>query len=282
MDDRLAAPPSPLADTSAPPAPLAPRRIGLFNARGAWTLYAKEVRRFFKVAQQTLMAPVVMTLLFLAIFTLALGGDHRVIAGVPFDRFLAPGLVMMAITQNAFANTSSSLMISKMQGNIVDVLMPPLSPSELTLGYALAGVTRGVFVGAACVLAMTIFVETHVRDLGLILYHAVMASLMLSLLGLIGGIWADKFDHIAAVTNFIVTPASFLSGTFYSIERLPGFWNTLAHANPLFFLIDGFRAGFIGRSDGPLLAGALAVAGVNAVLWAICHAMFKRGYKLKA
>ncbi len=282
MDDRLAAPPSPLADTSAPPAPLASRRIGLFNARGAWTLYAKEVRRFFKVAQQTLMAPVVMTLLFLAIFTLALGGDHRVIAGIPFDRFLAPGLVMMAITQNAFANTSSSLMISKMQGNIVDVLMPPLSPSELTLGYALAGVTRGVFVGAACVLAMTIFVETHVRDLGLILYHAAMASLMLSLLGLIGGIWADKFDHIAAVTNFIVTPASFLSGTFYSIERLPGFWNTLAHANPLFFLIDGFRAGFIGRSDGPLLAGALAVAGVNAVLWAICHAMFKRGYKLKA
>jgi ABC-2 type transport system permease protein len=276
MDDRLAAPPVTI------PAPPAPRHIGFFNGRGAWTLYAKEVRRFLKVAQQTLLAPVVTTLLFLAIFTLALGGDQRVIAGVPFDQFLAPGLVMMAVAQNAFANTSSSLVISKVQGNIVDVLMPPLSPSELTLGYALAGVTRGLLVGAACIAAMMLFVETHIRDPGLILYHAAMASLMLSLLGLIGGIWADKFDHIAAVTNFIVTPAAFLSGTFYSIERLPGFWNALAHANPLFFLIDGFRAGFIGKSDGPLLAGALVVAAVNAALWAICHAMFKKGYKLKA
>ena len=276
MDDRLAA--SPVTA----PAPPAPRPVGVFNARGAWTRYGKEVRRFLKVAQQTLMAPVVTTLLFLAIFALALGGDQRLIAGVPFDQFLAPGLVMMAVAQNAFANTSSSLVISKVQGNIVDVLMPPLSPSELTLGYALAGVTRGLLVGAACIVAMTLFVETHIRDLGLILYHAAMASLMLSLLGLMGGIWADKFDHIAAVTNFIVTPAAFLSGTFYSIERLPGFWNTLAHANPLFFLIDGFRAGFIGRSDGSLLAGVLVVAAVNAALWAICHAMFKKGYKLKA
>jgi ABC-2 type transport system permease protein len=259
------------------------RRIGAVNWLGFWTLYVREVRRFLKVYTQTLIAPIVTTLLFLAIFMLALGGGGRpAVAGVPFDEFLVPGLVMMAMAQNAFANTSSSIVISKVQGNIVDVLMPPLSPSELTLGYALAGVTRGLLVGAACVLAMTIFVETHIRDLGLILYHAAMASLMLSLLGLIGGIWADKFDHIAAVTNFIVTPAAFLSGTFYSIERLPGFWNAIAHANPLFFLIDGFRAGFIGKADGPLLAGALVVAAVNAVLWAICHAMFKKGYKLKA
>ena len=276
MDDRLA------AAQAEPATPPAPRHIGLVNARGAWTLYVKEVRRFVKVGQQTLLAPVVTTLLFLAIFTLALGGDQRSVAGVPFDQFLAPGLVMMAIAQNAFANTASSLVISKVQGNIVDVLMPPLSPSELTLGYALAGMTRGIMVGAVCALAMTLFVETHIRDVGLILYHAAMASLMLSLLGLMGGIWADKFDHIAAVTNFIVTPAAFLSGTFYSVERLPGVWNALAHANPLFFLIDGFRAGFIGRADGPLLVGALAVAGVNALLFAICHRMFKRGYKLKA
>jgi ABC-2 type transport system permease protein len=272
-----------MSGTAAPPgvAPPAPRRIGAVNWRGAWTLYVKEVRRFMKVGQQTLMAPVVTTLLFLAIFTLALGGEQRSIARAPFDRFLAPGLVMMAIAQNAFANTSSSLVISKVQGNIVDVLMPPLSPSELTLGYALAGATRGLMVGAVCVLAMTIFVETQIRDLGLILYHAAMAALMLSLLGLMGGIWADKFDHIAAVTNFVVTPAAFLSGTFYSIASLPGLWNAIAHANPLFFLIDGFRAGFIGQADGPLLAGALVVAGVNALLWAICRWMFKRGYRLK-
>jgi ABC-2 type transport system permease protein len=137
-------------------------------------------------------------------------------------------------------------------------------------------------VGAVCLIAMTVFVEIHIRDAGLILYHAVMASLMLSLLGLMAGIWADKFDHIAAVTNFIVTPAAFLSGTFYSIESLPGIWNTVAHANPLFFLIDGFRAGFIGRADGPLLVGALVVAALNAALWAVCHQMFARGYKLKA
>ena len=280
MDDRLASP-QPRADHAAP-SPPAPRQIGWFNGRGAWTLYAKEVRRFIKVWQQTLLAPVVTTLLFLAIFSLALGGAARSIGGVPFDQFLAPGLVMMAIAQNAFSNTSSSMVISKVQGNIVDVLMPPLSPSELTLGYALAGVTRGVMVGAVCILAMTLFVETHIREPGLILYHAVMASLMLSLLGLVAGIWADKFDHIAAVTNFIVTPAAFLSGTFYSVDSLPGVWNAIAHANPLFFLIDGFRAGFIGKADGPLLAGALVVAGVNVALWALCHAMFKRGYKLKA
>jgi ABC-2 type transport system permease protein len=279
MDDRL------VSSAEAPPAPAAPpapRRIGWCNARGTWTLYAKEVRRFAKVWQQTLLAPVVVTLLFLAIFTLALGGEARSIAGVPFDQFLAPGLVMMAMAQNAFANTSSSITISKVQGNIVDVLMTPLSSSELTLGYALAGATRGVMVGAVCLIAMTVFVEIHIRDAGLILYHAVMASLMLSLLGLMAGIWADKFDHIAAVTNFIVTPAAFLSGTFYSIESLPGIWNAVAHANPLFFLIDGFRAGFIGRADGPLLVGALVVAALNAALWAVCHQMFARGYKLKA
>jgi ABC-2 type transport system permease protein len=280
MDDRLASPP-PRAD-HAPPAPPRPRPIGWFNGRGTWTLYWKEVWRYLKVWQQTLAAPVVVTLLFLAIFSLALGGDARRIGGVPFDQFLAPGLVMMAIAQNSFANTSSSIMISKMQGNIVDVLMPPLSPSELTLGYTLAGVTRGVMVGAVCIAAIAFFVETHVRDAGLILYHAVMASLMLSLLGVIGGIWADKFDHIAAVTNFVVTPAAFLSGTFYSIESLPGVWNTIAHANPLFFLIDGFRAGFIGKGDGPLLAGAIVVGAVNAALWLACHLMFKTGYKLKA
>ena len=277
MDDRL---PLPHADSM--PAPPAPRRIGAFNTRGAWTLYAKEVRRFVKVGQQTLLAPAVTTLLFLAIFTLALGGDQRQIAGIPFDRFLAPGLAMMAIAQNAFANTSSSMIISKVQGNIVDVLMPPLSPSALTAGYVLAGVTRGVMVGAICIAAMTVFVHIHIADLGLVLFHAVMASLMLSLLGLMDGIWADKFDHIAAVTNFVVTPAAFLSGTFYSIESLPGFWNTIPHVNPLFFLIDGFRAGFIGRADGSLLLGAVVVAVVNAALWAVCHWMFKSGYKLKA
>jgi ABC-2 type transport system permease protein len=279
MDDRLASPPR--ADP-APPAPTPPRAIGWFNGRGTWTLYVREVWRYIKLWQQTLASPIVVTLLFLAIFSLALGGAARSIGGVPFDLFLAPGLVMMAITQNAFANTSSSIMISKVQGNIVDVLMPPLAPSELTLGYTLAGVTRGVSVGIVCTAAIMAFVELSVYDWGLILYHAAMASLMFSLLGVMGGIWADKFDHIAAVANFVVTPAAFLSGTFYSIDGLPGVWNAIAHANPLFFLIDGFRAGFIAKSDASLLTGAIVVAAVNAALWTACHLMFKTGYKLKA
>ena len=278
MDDRLATPRTDSASLAVPPPP---RRVGFFNARGAWTLYLKEVRRFIKVGQQTLVAPAVTTLLFLAIFTLALGGDQRVVAGIAFDRFLAPGLVMMAIAQNAFANTSSSMMISKVQGNIVDVLMPPLSPSALTTGYVLAGVTRGVMVGAVCILAMAPFVPMHIENPGLILYHAAMASLMLSLLGLMGGIWADKFDHIAAVTNFIVTPLSFLSGTFYSIDRLPGAWQLVAHLNPFFYMIDGFRYGATGHADSDPLLGIAVVTAINAVLWTACHLMFKRGYKLR-
>ncbi len=297
MDDArlpIAAPAADRAETAGPPgvpapaapaaaaALLQPRHIGFFNARGTWTLYAKEVWRFLKVGQQTLVAPVVTTLLFLAIFSLALGGENRMIGSIPFDRFLAPGLVMMAITQNAFANTSSSIVMGKMQGNIIDVLMPPLAPSELTLAYALAGMTRGVLVGLCCAVAMAFFVDMRVHDPLAIAYHAAMASLMLGLLGLMAGIWADKFDHISAVTNFVVTPAAFLSGTFYSIDQLPGAWNVVAHINPLFFLIDGFRYGFIGRADGPVWLGIVVVAAINAALWLGCHAMFARGYKLKS
>jgi len=256
--------------------------ITAYNFLGVWTLYVREVRRFAKVYTQTLMAPVVTTLLFLAVFALALGGAVRTVGDVPFVEFLAPGLVMMSITQNAFANTSSSMMIAKIQGNIVDTLMPPFTAHELTLALALGGVTRGVAVGLVVVLAMNLFVDMGLDNPFLVVYHAVMASLMLSLLGLIGGIWADKFDHIAAVTNFVVTPLSFLSGTFYSIERLPEAAQAIAHLNPFFYMIDGFRAGFIGRADSSVLVGVLVMAAVNAGLWLLCHRMFATGYKLKS
>jgi ABC-2 type transport system permease protein len=263
---------------------LAPRlrHFGPVNWLGFWTLYAREVRRFWKVFMQTVAAPVVTTLLFLAIFLLALGGQQRHVGDVSFAQFLAPGLIMMAIAQNAFANTSSSLMISKVQGNIVDVLMPPLSAAELTWGFALGGVTRGVLVGVVVAGAMGIFVPLPIFDARFILFHAVAASLLLSVLGLVGGIWADKFDHIAAVTNFIVTPLSFLSGTFYSIEKLPEPWHGIALANPFFYMIDGFRYGFIGHADGPIWTGVLVMIGANAALLALCHVMVARGYKLKA
>jgi ABC-2 type transport system permease protein len=262
--------------------PPAPRPIGRFNLRGAWANYVKEVRRFFKVGFQTLVAPVITTLLFLAVFSLALGRAVTEIGGVPFTQFLAPGLIMFAIIQNAFANTSSSMMISKIQGNIVDVLMSPLSPGELTAGFVLGGATRGLLVGLVVALAMSAFVPLAVVDLGMVLLHAVAGSLMLSSLGLITAIWAEKFDHVASITNFVVTPLSFLSGTFYSIDRLPGMWHNVALANPFFYLIDGFRYGFVGHADAPLWVGAAVVIGVDVVLLVICHRMFASGYKLKS
>ena len=252
------------------------------NWIGLWTLYMREVRRFLKVYTQTLLAPVVTTLLFLAIFSLALGGAARSVGGVPFIVFLAPGLIMMSIAQNAFANTSSSIVIAKVQGNIVDTLMPPFTAHELTLGIALGGATRGICVGVATGIGMSLFVNFSIHNVLFILYHAVMASLMLSLLGTIGGIWSEKFDHIAAVTNFVITPLSFLSGTFYSIQRLPEVVQIAAHLNPFFYMIDGFRYGFIGHADGSLMGGVAVMAGINVVLWSLCTWMFDSGYKLKA
>ena len=261
--------------------PPRPRIIGLVNGRGLWTLYEKEVRRFLNVYTQTLLAPMVTTLLFLAIFTLALGRAVPSVGGVSYAEFLAPGLIMMAMMQNAFANTSSSIVIAKVQGNIVDILMPPLSPAELALGIAGGAVTRGLLVGVVVALAMWVFVPIHIHDPLIVLYHGFNASLMLGLLGLIGGIWAEKFDHIAAVTNFVITPLSFLSGTFYSIERLPESWHAVALLNPFFYMIDGFRYGFIGTSDSSVVLGLFVVLGINLALLALTLRMIATGYRLK-
>lgn len=262
--------------------PPTPRIIGAVNWRGLWTLYVKEVRRFLNVFTQTLLAPMVMTLLFLAIFTLALGRSTEFVEGVSFAQFLAPGLIMMAMMQNAFANTSSSIVIAKVQGNIVDLLMPPLNARELTLGLSGGGITRGLMVGVAVGLGMWPFVTIQIHDPLALLFYAVNACLMLSLLGMIGGIWAERFDHIAAVTNFVVTPLSFLSGTFYSIERLPEVWRSVAFFNPFFYLIDGFRYSFIGHADGPLWLGAVVLLVINAGLWLLTDRMLATGYRLKA
>lgn len=264
------------------PVVIGPRRMGRVNWRGLWELYLKEVRRFVKVWLQTIAAPMVTSLLFLAIFALALGRSVQHIGGVSFMEFLAPGLIMMTMVQNAFANTSSSVLISKVQGNIVDVLMPPLSAGELAVGIAGGGVTRGLVVGVAVAAGMAFFVDLHVHNVGYILFHAVGASLMLSLLGLLAGVWSDKFDHMAAVTNFIITPLSFLSGTFYSIDRLPENFQVFAHFNPFFYMIDGFRYGFLGHDDALPLTGLAVVGVTNLVLLAASYLMLRSGYKLKA
>jgi ABC-2 type transport system permease protein len=251
---------------------LAPRRYGAVNWLGLWTLLAREVRRFVKVFTQTIAAPVITTLLLLAVFALSLGGSVRQVAGVSFAEFLTPGLIIMAMVQNAFANTSSSIVISKVQGNIVDVLMPPLSAAELTAGF-----TVGVTV-AICLMPL---VTVHVHNLFFIVFHGLAGSLLLSLLGIAGGIWSQKFDHIAAVTNFVVTPLAFLSGTFYTVDRLPEPWHEIALWNPFFYMIDGFRYGFLGHHDGSLALGLAMMTVVNAGLLWLCYWMFRTGYKLR-
>jgi ABC-2 type transport system permease protein len=266
--------------------PLPPRAeirlFGAVNWLGLWTLYVKEVRRFLKVTTQTIVAPVITTLLYLAIFALSVGGLRPAIHGVPFIEFLAPGLIMMTMIQNAFANTSSSLLISKIQGNVVDILMPPLSPGEINFAMAMAGVTRGILVGAVTALGMLPFVALPVLDLWAVLFFALGASLMLSLLGIVGGIWSEKFDHLQAVTNFIVLPLTFLSGTFYSVTQLPAFAHEITRWNPVFYLIDGFRYGFTGHADGSVETGVLIVIGVNAALWIASDRLIRKGYRLKS
>ena len=259
-----------------------PRRFGAVNWLGLRTLYAREVRRFLKVYTQTVLAPVVTTLLFLAVFSLALGRAVQSVGGTPFVEFLGPGLVIMAMAQNSFANTSSTIMIGKIQGNIVDVLMPPLSAGELAFALIAGGVTRGIAVGLVTGCAMYFFANSTVQHPLAVAFYGLSASLLLSLLGALTGLWAEKFDHTAGVTNFVITPLAFLSGAFYSIERLPPLFQGFAHLNPFFYMIDGFRYGFIGHSDAPLWAGALVLTGANALLWALCWRLFATGYKLKA
>lgn len=261
---------------------LQPRVIPAINLIGLQTLIKKEVGRFLNVYTQTIVAPVVTTLLYYAIFALAFGGVAQVVDGMPYMTFLAPGLVMMTMVQNSFANTSSSIVIAKVQGNIVDVLMPPISAGELFTGYMVGGVIRGLIVGAVCAVAVWATVGMGIHALWAVVAFAILGNMMLSSLGLAAGVWSEKFDHIAAVTNFIVTPLTFLSGTFYSAQQLPGIWNTLVHYNPFFYMIDGFRYGFIGHADGNLMVGLATLVVINILLGWMTLRMLKTGYKIKS
>ncbi len=253
------------------------------NWVGLKTLYIKEVRRFFKVQMQTVWAPAITTLLFLVIFTVALGRGGRTVMGVDFADFLAPGLIAMAMIQNAFANASFSLLVGKIQGNIVDYLMPPLSTGELIAGLVGAAVTRALLVGFAVWLAMLFWPGVSVApdNLAWIAWFALMGSVMLAFLGLITSLWADKFDHAAAVSNFVVMPLSLLSGTFYSIEQLSPLFRDISHANPFFYVISGVRYGFLGVSDSPILIGAAGLLLLNIALWALCYHLLKSGWRIK-
>ena len=251
------------------------------NMIGLFTLCKREVWRFMKVWNQTLIAPVVTTLLFLAILTLAMGGNTRMIEGIAFNQFIAPGLVMMAIVQNAFANTSSSLMISKIQGVIVDLLMPPFTGAEITFALVVGGVVRGVLVGVTVSIAVYLFVPATLAHPLIGLFHVVAASVMLALLGILTGVWSQSFDQLSAITNYIITPLSFLSGTFYSIKDLPPLWYGICHFNPFFYMIDGFRYAITGISDGSITTGLMVMTVTNVILWIITQMLITRGYRLK-
>ncbi len=270
------------------PAQGVPVIIGI-NRLGLWTLYIKEVRRFFKVQTQTIWAPAITTLLQLVIFTVALGRGNREVLGVPFASFVAPGLIVMGMMQNAFANASFNFLQGKVQGTIIDYLMPPLSEAELMLALIGAAVTRAVMVGLAIALVMAFWpgVNLAPAHVWAIVWFGLMGAMLLAVTGLLSSLWAEKFDHNAAVTNFVVTPLTMLSGTFYVIDNLAPVFQTVSRFNPVFYVISGFRFGFLGRSDigDTNLAvwhGALGLGVLNFVLCALCYALLRSGWRLKS
>ena len=248
---------------------------------GFYTLFNKEVQRFWKVSLQTILAPMLTTLLYLLIFSHVLEEHVQIYPGVPYTVFLIPGLVMMAVLQNAFANSSSSLIQSRVTGNIVFVLLSPLSYREIFLAYVLASVVRAAVVGMGVYLVTWCFFDVPLRSLSWVFLFAVLGSAFLGALGIIAGIWAEKFDQLAAFQNFIILPLTFLSGVFYSIHSLPPFWQGLSQFNPFFYMIDGFRYGFFGVSDvSPYLSFGMVVTCFMAVSWLTLR-MLRTGYKLR-
>lgn len=261
---------------------LAPQVLSGVNWTGLETLYVKEVRRFLKVGLQTVGAPVVTTLLYMMIFVVAVGGARPAVEGVSFARFVAPGLIMMAVLNNAFANASSSLIQAKIMGTSPDFLTPPLSPFELTAGFGLGAATRGVLVGAVTAATVWPFSHFGIAHPLTALYFLATASVTMAMVGVLAGLWSEKFDHLAAVTNFIVMPMTFLSGTFYSVHVLPEPFRSLSKFNPFFYLIDGFRYGFTGHADGSVAIGVAVTGALATALCLLSWELFRRGWRLKS
>lgn len=246
-----------------------------------YMLFRKELSRFLKVWFQTVLAPVVTALLYLVVFGHVLEGRVEVFEGVSYTQFLIPGLLMMSVIQNAFANTSSSLIQSKVTGNIVFILLPPFSSAQFYFAYIAASVVRGLAVGFGVFLIAFFYVKVPIHNIWIIICFAVFGSCVLGSLGMIAGIWAEKFDQMAAFQNFLIMPLSFLSGVFYSIHSLPEFWQSLSRFNPFFYMIDGFRYGFFGQSDQPVIFSLFFVVITAVVLAALCIGLIRSGYKLR-
>ena len=258
------------------------RKFGLVNWIGFRTLYIKEVSRFLVVWAQTLLSPLISSLLFLSVLSLALGNERGEVLGFSFISFLAPGLIAMSIIQQSFSHSVSSLMIAKIQGNITDTLFAPLSAVEVSLAIILAAVTRSIVILIISIIVFSLIVEIHIYSIFYIFVGAFLGSFILGALGFITGLWAEKFDHTATITNFIVTPLSFLSGVFYSVDRLPAFFQSISKINPFFFIIDITRFGFLGVSDGSIFFGLIYLTILAFVMWFLSYYLYKIGYKIKS
>jgi ABC-2 type transport system permease protein len=258
------------------------RKFGLVNWIGFRTLYIKEVSRFLVVWAQTLLSPLISSLLFLSVLSLALGNERGEVLGFSFISFLAPGLIAMSIIQQSFSHSVSSLMIAKIQGNITDTLFAPLSAVEVSLAIILAAVTRSIVILIISIIVFSLIVEIYIHSIFYIFVGAFLGSFILGALGFITGLWAEKFDHTATITNFIVTPLSFLSGVFYSVDRLPAFFQSMSKINPFFFIIDITRFGFLGVSDGFVVFGLIYLTIIAFVMWFLSYYLYKIGYKIKS
>ena len=257
-------------------------RFGTVNWVGFWSLYVKEVSRFFVVWAQTLLSPLVSSLLFLSVLTLAIGNERGNVLGFPFISFLAPGLIVMSMIQQSFSHTVSSFMISKMQGNIIDTLFAPLTAVEVTFALILAAVTRSLFILVISIIAFSFIVDLNIHSVFYIFIGSFIGSFILGALGFITGLWAEKFDHTATITNFIITPLSFLSGVFYSIDKLPEFFQLASKVNPFFYIIDITRFGFLGTSDGSIVFGIVYLLIISFIMWFLSYYLYKIGYKIKS
>ena len=258
------------------------RRFGLINWVGAWTLYQKETLRFLNVWVQTIFSPLVSSLLFLMVLSLAIGSERGEVLGVPFVTFFAPGLIAMQVIQQSFSHSSSSFMISKIQGNIVDLLYAPLSATEVTISISLAATTRSFMIAAISILTFFLIIDFQIKHFFLLILFTFLSSFILGNLGIIAGLWAEKFDHMATVTNFIIIPLSFLSGTFYTVDRLPDFLQTISKLNPFFYMIDGIRYCFIGTSDSSIYVGIIYLSILSFLSWFSAYYLYKKGYKIKS
>lgn len=256
--------------------------ISISNYYGTYTLFKKEVLRFLKVYHQTLFSPMVNALLLLAIFSLSIGSNAHKVGDVPFEEFVSAGLIMMIAMQNAFANSSSSLTMGKVMGHIIDYLIPPISAVGMLFAFITASILRGVLVGLLTALAIKIFVPLSFCHFSYSIFCIVFATMFLGLLGMLCGILSDNFDQMSAITSYLITPFTFLSGTFYSTNNLPPFWQNLAHFNPFFYMIDGFRYGLTGHNDGSIFIGAIVILACNIALIFIVHHLLKIGYRIKS